>query len=138
MRREVDSATTFSRWFGRLAALFIFSLGVAIADDAGSETKLITAGPPVYPMYCLEKNFQGYVEVEFVVDTKGLVKDPVVIDVAVYRRNPNKPIKDEKARSSFIWAAKEALENFRYVPPTEDGEPVELEGVRTTITFALE
>ena len=113
-------------------------MGVASAGAQDRDLKLISAGPPVYPAYCFEKGFQGYVDLQFVVDTRGMVKDPAVVNVVVYRRNPGKPIEDEKAANAFIWAAKKAMENFRYEPPTVNGGLVEKEGVSTRITFALE
>jgi len=138
MRYEISSDTSVSLSIGWLAALVMLSMGVAEADVVDREGKFVSGGPPIYPAYCVEKGLQGYVDLEFGVSIGGSTKDPVVLDVVVYRTDPSKQIKDEEATKWFVWGAKKALENFRYEPPIVDGELVEMTGKKTRISFALE
>lgn len=78
---------------------------------------------PRYPPRAAERGLEGYVILEFVVTREGTVRDPVVV---------------ESSNSLFDRAAVDAVLRFRYRPRVIDGEPVEVPGVRTRITFNLE
>lgn len=129
--RKIVASLTLS------ASLSLVTAGLAWAEDADRDGKLLTAGPPIFPAYCLNKRLQGYVDFVFVVGTDGLIHDASVVDAVVYRRSPSKPIDNEKAKQKFISAAKAALANYRYEPPVKDGQLLSVEGVRTRITFAI-
>ena len=138
MKVETGSDTPVSQSLGWLATLIMFLSGIATADLADREGKFISGGPPIYPKYCVEKRYQGHVDLQFVIDVDGLTRDPVILDVVIYQRDPGKPIRDDEAEKWFIWAARKALEEFRYEAPIVNGELVEVPGVKTRISFALE
>jgi outer membrane biosynthesis protein TonB len=121
-----------------VAALVLFSVGIASADINDREGRLVAAGPPIYPQYCFRKGLQGYVDLVFVVDVKGLAQDLTIVDAIVYRKVVTSPVNDERAKRAFISAAKTALGNYRYEPPIRNGQAVETEGVKTRINFKLE
>ena len=137
-RKESSLQTRMSLSFGLWTALAIFSIGTATADSEDRDGRLITPGPPIYPAYCFKKRLQGYVDFVFVVDADGLVRDPSVVDAVVFRKAPDRPIDDDRAKRAFISAATTALGNYRYEPPIRNGQIQVTEGVRTRITFKLE
>jgi protein TonB len=78
---------------------------------------------PVYPARALSRGIEGYVDMSFTVTTTGSVKDPVV---------------DFSTSSLFERAATQAVLKFKYKPRVVDGQPVEVPGVKTRITFKIE
>ena len=78
---------------------------------------------PVYPTRALTRELEGFVDMSFTVTTAGTVKDPIVL---------------QSTSSLFERAATRAVLKFKYKPRVVDGEPVEVVGVKTRITFQLE
>ncbi|MBT8084558.1 MAG: energy transducer TonB [Woeseia sp.] len=78
---------------------------------------------PVYPSRALSRGIEGYVDLSFTVTTAGTVKDPIVI---------------QSTSSLFERAATQAVLKFKYKPRVVDGQPVEVPGVKTRITFRIE
>jgi periplasmic protein TonB len=78
---------------------------------------------PVYPARALSRGVEGYVDMSFTVTTAGTVKDPVVTF---------------STSSLFDRAATQAVLKFKYKPRVVDGQPVEVPGVKTRITFKIE
>lgn len=78
---------------------------------------------PVYPARALSRGIEGYVDMEFTVTTTGTVRDPVVLF---------------STSSLFERAAIRAVLKFKYKPRVVDGNPVEVPGVKTRITFMIE
>ena len=78
---------------------------------------------PVYPSRALSRGLEGFVDMSFTVTTTGTVKDPIVL---------------QSTSSLFERAATRAVLKFKYKPRVVDGEPVEVSGVKTRITFELE
>lgn len=78
---------------------------------------------PVYPARALSRGVEGYVDMSFTVTTAGTVKDPVVTF---------------STSSLFERAATQAVLKFKYKPRVVDGQPVEVPGVKTRITFKIE
>jgi periplasmic protein TonB len=60
---------------------------------------------------------------EYTVTKQGTVRDPVVI---------------ESSSSLFERAAIQSALRYKYKPRVVDGQPIEVPGVRTRITFELE
>jgi hypothetical protein len=118
--------------------LALCSAGIVSAADQDREGKFLTAGSPIFPVYCLNQRLQGYVDFEFVVDAKGRVRNPVALDAVVYRKSPDEPVDDEKARQAFTRAAINSLAEYRYEPPIRNGQAMETAGVKTRINFAIE
>jgi protein TonB len=78
---------------------------------------------PVYPARALSRGIEGYVDMSFTVTTTGTVKDPIVVF---------------STSSLFERAATRAVLKFKYKPRVVDGQPVEVPGVKTRITFKIE
>lgn len=78
---------------------------------------------PVYPARALSRGIEGYVDMSFTVTTTGTVKDPIVVF---------------STSSLFDRAAERAVLKFKYKPRVVDGQPVEVRGVKTRITFKIE
>lgn len=78
---------------------------------------------PVYPARALSRGIEGYVDMSFTVTTTGTVKDPIV---------------EFSTSSLFDRAATRAVLKFKYKPRVVDGQPVEVPGVKTRITFKIE
>jgi protein TonB len=78
---------------------------------------------PVYPTRALSRGIEGYVDMGFTVTSAGTVKDPVVLF---------------STSSLFERAASQAVLKFKYKPRVVDGQPVEVPGVKTRITFKIE
>ena len=78
---------------------------------------------PVYPSRALSRGLEGFVDMSFTVTTAGTVKDPIVL---------------QSTSSLFERAATRAVLKFKYKPRVVDGVPVEVSGVKTSITFELE
>jgi len=78
---------------------------------------------PVYPARALSRGLEGFVDLQFTVTTAGTVKDPVVL---------------QSTSSLFERAATRAVLKFKYKPRVVDGVPVEVQGVKTRISFQLE
>ena len=78
---------------------------------------------PVYPARALSRGIEGYVDMSFTVTITGTVKDPIVMF---------------STSSLFDRAATRAVLKFKYKPRVVDGQPVEVAGVKTRITFKIE
>ena len=71
----------------------------------------------------MSRGIEGYVILEYTVTRQGTVKDPVVIEA--------------KPQGTFDRAAIKSALRYKYKPRVVDGEPIEVAGVRTRITFQL-
>ncbi|MCZ6808939.1 MAG: energy transducer TonB [Proteobacteria bacterium] len=78
---------------------------------------------PIYPARALSRGVEGYVDMSFTVTASGTVKDPIVMF---------------STSSLFDRAATRAVLKFKYKPRVVDGQPVEVVGVKTRITFKIE
>jgi protein TonB len=78
---------------------------------------------PVYPARALSRGIEGYVDMSFTVTSTGTVRDPIVVF---------------STSSLFDRAATRAVLKFKYKPRVVDGQPVEVPGVKTRITFKIE
>ncbi|MEM0911846.1 MAG: energy transducer TonB [Pseudomonadota bacterium] len=77
----------------------------------------------VYPRRAMQRGIQGYVVVEFTVTKLGTVKDPVVV-----RAEPE---------GIFEQAAINSVLGYKYKARVINGEPVDVAGVQTQVTFEL-
>lgn len=78
--------------------------------------------PPEYPRRALSRNLEGYCVVEFTVTKTGSVRDPFVTDCS---------------SALFEQSSLQAVLKFKYKPRVEDGEPVEVSGVKNMFTYKL-
>ncbi len=79
--------------------------------------------PPIYPFRARRLGIEGWVRVEFVVDEKGAVQNPKVLEA-----NPEGIFEDAVLQSVTQW---------RFSPPTREGRPVRTTWERK-IEFALQ
>ena len=79
---------------------------------------------PDYPQRALQRELEGWVQVQFTITAAGTVKDAVVVDA--------------EPKETFDDAALKAIARWRYNPKVENGAPVERVGVQTRIVFQLE
>jgi len=97
---------------------------------AGSEQRLVsgnlarpvTRQAPAYPPSALEKGYEGWVLLSYVVMPDGSCADILIEDAS-------NPIFEEPARK--------AVEKWEYAPATRDGEPIEQAYTRVLVSFLL-
>ena len=97
---------------------------VANALETQKKALPIFKAAPIYPRRAWTRGVEGHVLLEFVVTSKGAVRDPVVIE--------------SKPPGIFDSAAIDAALQFKYKPKVVNGEPVEVGGVRNLIKFELQ
>jgi protein TonB len=78
---------------------------------------------PQYPRRAQTRGIEGYVILEYIVTKTGAVRNPVVIDA--------------KPPGIFNRAAINAALKYKYKPKVVNGEPIDVAGVKTRITFEL-
>ena len=78
---------------------------------------------PIYPPDALAAHREGDVMLSFTISANGTTRDVTIVS---------------SSSPEFEAPAMEALLKWRYVPPTDNGAPVERPGVRTMIRFRLQ
>ena len=78
---------------------------------------------PQYPRRAQTRGIEGFVLLEYIVTKTGAVRDPVVIDA--------------KPPGIFNRAAINATLKYKYKPKVVNGEPIDVAGVKTRITFEM-
>ena len=99
------------------------NIGAGLQATDGEYLPIVKVAPQD-PRRALNKGIEGYVIVEYTVTKLGTVKDPVIIEA--------------KPQGTFDKAAIKSALRYKYKPRVVDGEPIEVQGVRTKITFELE
>jgi serine/threonine-protein kinase len=84
---------------------------LVVLDETVTPPRRVAGGPAPYPKEARRLNAQGTVEVEIIVDEKGIPRDAVVLHSAG-------AVLDE--------AVIEAVYKFRYTPAVKDGVPVKV------------
>jgi protein TonB len=79
---------------------------------------------PIYPTRAASRGIEGYVIVEFTVTENGSVRDPIIVEA--------------EPSSIFDRAAERAVLKWKFKPRVVDGNPVEVPGVQTQLTFKLD
>ncbi len=79
---------------------------------------------PQYPERAKRQGLEGYVIVEFTVDSRGAVRNPVVVEA--------------KPQGVFDRYAIAAIERSKFRPRVEGGQATAVNGVRKRLTFELE
>ncbi|RKZ47912.1 MAG: energy transducer TonB [Gammaproteobacteria bacterium] len=108
---------------GNIQAKLDLNIGAGLQATDGEYLPIVKVAPQ-YPRRALSKGLEGYVIVEYTVTKQGTVKDAVVVE--------------SKPEGIFDRAAVKSALRYKYKPRVVDGEPIEVSGVRTKITFALE
>jgi protein TonB len=116
--RDVDTAESLAQEIaaGRLQEEYLATPAPA------SELTLASYAPPVYPEDAVDREIEGWVELDYVVDKRGNVRDVVAIAA--------------EPRGRFERAATAAVEQYRYEPFTRDGQAYERR-LRLRVTFNL-
>ena len=91
--------------------------------SADGEYLPIVKVAPVYPRRALTRGIEGYVLLEFTVNSAGAVENPVVVEA--------------DPPGIFDRSAVQAALKFKYKPKVVNGEPIAVAGVRNRITFEL-
>ena len=99
------------------------NIGAGTASDRRGKYLPIVKVAPQYPRRALNRGIEGYVLLEYTVTKSGTVKNPVVID--------------SKPPGIFDKAAVKSALRYKYKPRVVNGEPIEVHGVRTEITFEI-
>ncbi len=107
---------------GKIKAALDLNLGAGLSATDGEYLPIVKVAPQ-YPRRALSRGIQGYVILEYTVTKLGTVKDPVVVEAS--------------PKNVFNKAAIKSALRYKYKPRVVDGEPIEVEGVRTKITFQL-
>lgn len=89
-----------------------------------TEATPIVRVEPIYPRIALEKRLEGWVLVQFDVESTGDVVNPRVLSA-------------EPARI-FDRAVLNAVKKWKYGPPTRNGEPTKISGFTVRVAFRLE
>lgn len=108
---------------GKIRANLDLNIGEGLQATDGEYLPIVKVAPQ-YPSRAVNRGIEGYVIVEYTVTKLGSVKDPVIIEA-----NPE---------SIFNNAAIKSVLRYKYKPRVINGEPVEVPGVKTKITFELE
>jgi len=92
-------------------------------DETEIEVDRNYAKQPTYPRKALRMGTEGYVIVEFDVDTDGSVLDPYVLEAV--------------PQGTFERAAIKAIRKWVYEAPTYKGQSVKANNVQVKLTFAF-
>ena len=108
----------------------LFAMNVTSADKGyvgESETEIGInrnyAKQPTFPRKALRMGIEGYVIVEFDVDTDGAVLDPYVVEAV--------------PQGTFERAAIKAIRKWVYEAPTHQGQSVKVNNVKVKLSFAF-
>ena len=98
-----------------------FGIPGSIANANELDSQPFCLVQPKYPSSAGSKGLEGYVRLEFTVNKKGRVRNPVILD-------SDPPL-------IFDRAARKAVLNARCKPGYKKGEAVDVDGVITTVHF---
>lgn len=108
---------------GKIKAKLDLNIGAGLQATDGEYLPIVKVAPQ-YPRRALSRGIEGYVILEYTVTKQGTVENPVVIEA--------------KPEGTFDKAALKSALRYKYKPRVVNGEPIEVSGVRTKITFELE
>lgn len=97
--------------------------GLGLESGDGEYLPIVKVAP-VYPRRALQRGIEGFVIVEFTVNTIGAVKEPFVVEA--------------QPEGIFDQAALDAAKKFKYKPRVVNGEATEVSGVQNRITFKID
>ena len=98
--------------------------GTVGEDGTEIEVTRVFYSSPTYPRNAIRLGREGYVLIEFDVDTDGAVLDPYVIE--------------SEPTGVFDRAAIKAVRKWLYTPPSYNGVSVKVNDVRAKVSFALQ
>lgn len=92
-------------------------------SSGGNDARPIIRVPPRYPIEASREGIEGWVQLEFTIDSSGTVKDVKVTD--------------SEPKRVFDTEAKRALRKWKYKPQTVDGRATELPNMQVVLDFKL-
>ena len=107
---------------GQIRAKLDLALGSGLQVTDGEYLPIVKVAPQ-YPRRALSRGIEGYAVIEYTVTKQGTVRDPRVVE--------------SKPEGVFDKAAVKSASRYKYKPRVVDGQPVEVPGVRTKISFKL-
>lgn len=96
--------------------------GFGLAPSDGDYLPIVKV-QPIYPRRAQSRGIEGYVIVEYTVTKQGTTRDIHVVEA--------------KPTGIFDRAAIQSAGKYKYKPRVVDGNPIEVPGVQTKITFVL-
>ena len=93
-------------------------------STAGNDARPIVRVPPRYPIEASRNGTEGWVQLEFTIDSSGTVKDVKVTD--------------SKPKRIFDAEAKRALRKWKYKPQIVDGKATDLPNMQVVLDFKLD
>jgi len=111
---------------GFVGVCVVSSLQVAAASAPAKDREFIRlySAAPVYPQDAVKTGVEGYVDLQFDINTNGATEN-----IKVLNQVPNSGV--------FEHAAIEAMRTFRYLPKITAGKPSIAQGARTRLQFSL-
>ncbi len=108
------------------------------SDERTAKYQSIERAQPIYPSQAARTGMTGWVVVEFTITDEGTVTNPVVIDTCAWIKPDSSEDRCKDGPNPiFNDAALQAVLKFKYTPRMVDGVPVNTEGVKNRISFAL-
>lgn len=121
---QMDQAPRIEGMGARMPGLNVdLSGGLSLGGVLDGDVQPIVRVPPQYPPSAAQRGLEGFVLVEFTIDTDGSVRDPKV---------------RESSNSVFERPALRAIVRWKYRPQIVDGEPRVRRFCCTRIEFKLE
>lgn len=106
-----------------LSSIVVLCLFAGCASISSNPAPVaINRSPPVYPVDALAQLAEGFVDVEFTIDTNGQVRDIMVLDA--------------EPPGVFDYAAINSIRQWHFEPVIDKGHPVEVHA-RQRVEFAL-
>lgn len=93
-------------------------------SNGGNDARPLVRIQPRYPIQAARDGIEGWVELEFTIDSSGTVKDVKVTD--------------SEPKRVFDTEAKRALRKWKYKPQMVDGRATELPSMQVVLEFKLE
>ncbi len=114
---------SFSSIFLSMSALAISNTGYVGDDEIEIAVNRIFNQPATYPRKALRKGQEGFVVIEFDIDTDGGVLDPYVLE--------------SEPAGVFERAAIKAVRKWLYEAPSYNGVSVKVNNVQVKVSFNL-
>lgn len=114
---------SFSSIFLSMSALAISNTGYVGDDEIEISVNRIFNQPATYPRKALRKGQEGFVVIEFDIDTDGGVLDPYVLE--------------SEPAGVFERAAIKAVRKWLYEAPSYNGVSVKVNNVQVKVSFNL-
>ena len=123
VQEKVDTSALSVMTPDQLTGKMDLSIGLGLQASDGEYLPMSKLAPE-YPRRAARRGIEGFVVLEYTVTKQGGVKDIIVVE--------------SSPSNIFNSAAKRSAKGYKYKPRVENGDPVEVFGVRTKIVFRME